>query len=236
MSNPMIQQARAVPPRSGKVLTGAEAPGVGEERMSEFTAEGEASRQQESDRFPPEGLPEEFWSLIPLEELQEAEPGDLEEPGRRYLVLSRGHADLFPILQRLLAGLEGIEIVVDRRSSSPPPEVAAHRAEPVLASPPGPAVVPADDAVEVPEIEVKTEEEAPPPLVQRYIIVSRTHADLAEILRRFQVAYHGVEIYVLVDRRDLPERRGASRGERRSRPQITSTPPQPRLGVPPKTP
>jgi len=202
--------------------------------MSEFTAEGEASRRQESGQFPPEGLPEEFWTLIPIEELQEAEPEDLEEPGRRYLVLSRGHADLFPILQRLLAGMEGIEIVVDRRSPAPPSEVAALRAQPVLASPPGPAVIPKDEAIEIPEVEVKTEEEALPPPVQRYIIVNRTHADLAEILRRFLVAYHGVEIYVLVDRRDLPDRRGASRGDRRSRPQITSTPPQPPLARPAK--
>lgn len=214
---------------------------IGGDRMNRPTFDEEAPRRETPAAGPDharmEEFPEDLWSLIPLEQVREAEPGEEgEEDGRRYLVLSRGHADLYPVLQRLLAGLAGIEIVVDRRAPAPSAEVTAQRAEPVLASPPGPAVIPGDEAVEIPEVEVKEAEEAPPPPVQRYIIVSRAHADLAEILRRFQVAYHGVEIYVLVDRREVLDRRGGNRGDRRSRPQITSTPPQPRLGVPPKQP
>jgi len=205
---------------------------IGGDGMNRPTPDDETFRRETpagSDQSGLEGFPEEFWSLISLEQIRETKPGEEEEEARRYLVLSRGHADLFPTLRRLLAGLEGIEIIVDRRGPMPPADLVAHRAEPVLVSPPGPPVIPEGEPVEAEPFEAfepqAVEEAAFLPL-QRYIIVSRSHADLAEILRRLQVTYRGVEVYVIVDRRG-PEATPAEAEARTTKPELSPVPPRP---------
>lgn len=206
---------------------------IGRDGMKRPTSDDETSRRETppagADQSTPEELPEEFWSLISLEQIREAEPGEEEEYARRYLVLSRGHADLFPTLRRLLAGLEGIEIIVDRRDLKAPADLVAHRAEPVLVSPPGPPVIPEGESVEAEPLEAlepQAAEEAAPSSLQRYIIVSRSHADLAEILRRLQVTYRGIEVYVIVDRRG-PEATPSEAEARTTKPELSPVPPKP---------
>lgn len=197
--------------------------------MTQPTSDEEVPRRETPPAGPdparPEEFPEELWSLISLEQVREPEPGE-EVYARRYLVLSRGHADLLPTLRRLLAGLKGIEIIVDRRELKPPPDLVADRAEPVLVSPPGPPVIPEGEpeVLEALELEPQAAEEGAP--LQRYIIVSKSHADLAEILKKLQVTYRGIEVYVIVDRRS-PEATPKEAEARRAKPEISPTPARP---------
>lgn len=177
-----------------------------------------------SDQFPQVRFEEGPWPWIPPEQCFPLEPEGPSPYERRYLVLSRGHADLLPTLQQLLAGREGIQIIVDRRTPQSPPEIAAHRAQPELLSPPGPAVI--EDVVPLEALEaehVPVEEEAPAPPVQRYLIVSRAHADLADLLRALQLQYKEVEVYVIVDRRS-PEATPPPGETRHAKPELSSVP------------
>lgn len=197
-------------------------------RLSTFAEEG-SSRDEapaRSDQFPQVRFEEGPWPWIPPEQCFPLAPEGPSPYERRYLVLSRGHADLLPTLQQLLAGREGIQIIVDRRTPMPPSDLSAHRAEPVLASPPGPAII--EDVVPVEAVEAQpmpVEEGAPVPPVQRYLIVSRIHADLADVLRTLQLQYKGVEVYVIVDRRS-PEAPPPAGETRHAKPELSPVPPR----------